>query len=218
VVLDDADPDQAAEFIAAGIFCNAGQMCSATSRAILDESIADAVLERLIARARALTVGPGEDAEMGPITTAPQFARVAATLERARAEGLDCVAGGGRVETKGFFVQPTVYADVPADNRIWREEIFGPVLATHRVRTEAEAIAAANDTDYGLVATVVSGDPERGTRVAERLEAGHIWVNSTQVIPPQTAWGGFKASGIGRELGRFGLSAYLGVKHITVAA
>jgi betaine-aldehyde dehydrogenase len=219
VVLDDADPDKAAECIAAGIFFNAGQMCSATSRAILDERIADAVLERLIEKARNLKVGaPGEGAEMGPITTPPQFARVAATLEQASAEGLDCVVGGGRLDRQGFFVQPTIYADVPADNRIWREEIFGPVLATCRVRSEAEAIAAANDTDYGLVATVVSGDPDRAGRVAERIEAGHIWINSIQVIPPQTAWGGFKASGIGRELGPWGLSSYQGVKHITVAA
>lgn len=177
------------------------------------------MLDRVIDRARRLMVGaPGDGGEMGPITTKAQHVRVSEFLDRARAEGLDCVAGGGRIDGPGFFVEPTVYADVPRDIRVWRDEIFGPVLATCRVASEAEAIAAANDTDYGLVATVVSGDPERAGRIADRLEAGHIWINSVQIIPPQTAWGGFKASGIGRDLGPWGLAAYLGVKHITVAA
>ena len=217
VVLADADPDLAADCIAAGIFFNAGQMCSATSRAILDAAIADEVLDRLAARARALKVGPpASGAEMGPVTTPAQFARVRATLDAARSRGLDCLTGGGIPEAKGgFFVEPTIYTDVPTDDPVWRDEIFGPVLATRRVGTEAEAIEAANDTAFGLVATVVSGDPELAQRVAERIEAGHIWINSVQVIPPQTAWGGFKASGIGRELGPWGLAAYLGVKHIS---
>ena len=114
-------------------------------------------------------------------------------------------------------MQPSVYADVPTASFLWREEIFGPVLAVRSFRTEAEAVEMANDSDYGLVATVVSGDPARAERVAARIDAGHVWINSLQVIYPNTAWGGFKASGIGRELGPWGLSAFLGVKHLTIA-
>ena len=111
---------------------------------------------------------------------------------------------------------PTIYAEVPTDNVVWREEIFGPVLAVRTFDSEAEAIELANDSAYGLVGTVISADLTRAERMAASIEAGHIWINSPQVIFPQTAWGGFKASGIGRELGPWGLNAYLGVKHITL--
>jgi len=220
VVLEDADLDLAVDCIAGGIFFNAGQMCSATSRLIVADEIADDLMDRLAARAGALKVGApsANGVEMGPITTRPQHARVLATLDRARTDGLKAIAGGGAGPSGGgFFVEPTIFADVPADNPVWRDEIFGPVLATRRVRGEDAAIEAANDSAYGLVASIVSGDPARAERVAARLEAGHVWINSLQVIPPQTAWGGFKASGIGRELGPWGLSSYLGVKHVTIA-
>ncbi|MBP7001020.1 aldehyde dehydrogenase family protein [Amaricoccus sp.] len=218
VVFADADLDHAIDCIAGGVFYNAGQMCSATSRLIVEESVAPALLDRLAARARALAVGPPETgADMGPITTRAQYDKVARYLERARAEGLDLVAGGETLAGDGFLVAPTVYADVPEASFLWREEIFGPVLATRTFRDEAEAIRLANDTDYGLVATIVTADPIRADRVAARMEAGHVWINSLQAIFPNTAWGGFKASGIGRELGPWGLSAYYGVKHVTAA-
>jgi betaine-aldehyde dehydrogenase len=148
----------------------------------------------------------------------PQYEKVARFLDQARAELLDCLAGGEAAGGAGFFVQPSVFADVPTASFLWREEIFGPVLAVRTFKTEAEAIELANDSDYGLVATVVTDDPERAERVAARIDAGHVWINSAQVIFPNTAWGGFKASGIGRELGPWGLSAYYGVKHLTIAA
>jgi betaine-aldehyde dehydrogenase len=218
VVFADAELDRAVDCIAGGIFFNAGQMCSATSRLIVEASVAPALLDRLAARARSLHVGsPFSDAEMGPITTRPQFEKVGRFLDQARAERLECLAGGEIGTGEGFFAQPSVYADVPTASFLWREEIFGPVLAVRTFRTEAEAIEMANDSDYGLVATVVSGDPERAARVAARIDAGHVWINSLQVIFPNTAWGGFKASGIGRELGPWGLSAYYGVKHLTIA-
>jgi betaine-aldehyde dehydrogenase len=219
VVFADAEIEHAIDCIAGGIFFNAGQMCSATSRLIVEAAIAPALLDRLAERAKGLHVGsPFAGAtEMGPITTCPQFEKVGRFLDQARAERLDCLAGGETGIGEGFFVRPSVYADVPSESVLWREEIFGPVLAVRTFKSEAEAVELANDSDYGLVATVVSSDALRAERLAARIEAGHIWINSLQVIFPNTAWGGFKGSGIGRELGPWGLSAYCGVKHLTIA-
>jgi betaine-aldehyde dehydrogenase len=221
VVLADADPELAVDCIMAGIFYNCGQMCSATSRLIVEAGAAPAILDRLIERTRTLVVAAPTDtrAQMGPITTRAQFDRVLGVYEQAGRDGLDCLAGGaGGLRDGGFFVEPTVWADVPRDHPVWRSEIFGPALAVRTFTTEAEALELADDSDYGLVATVVSGDADCAERVAARIDAGHVWINSGQVIFPNTAWGGFKASGIGRELGPWGLGAYLGVKHLTVAA
>jgi betaine-aldehyde dehydrogenase len=218
VVFADADVEHAVDCIVGGIFYNCGQMCSATSRLLVEKRAAGAVLERLVERSRALKAGSpfADGTEMGPLTTEPQYRKVLAAFERARADGLRCLTGGRPPsQGHGFFVAPTVYADVPTDNAVWRDEIFGPVLAVRTFDGEADSIALANDSAYGLVATVVSGDLQRADRVAAQIDAGHIWINSLQVIFPQTAWGGFKASGIGRELGPWGLHSFLGVKHIT---
>lgn len=219
VVFADAPLDHAIDCIIAGIFYNCGQMCSATSRLLVERPIADEVLERLAERCRTLKVGSpfAADAEMGPLTTRQQHQKVLAALERAKVDGLDCRAGGELMTEieGGFFVRPTVYAEVPTETPLWREEVFGPVLCTRSFEGESDAIALANDSDFGLVATVVSADSRRAERVAAQIDAGHVWINSAQVIFPQTAWGGFKASGIGRELGPWGLHSYTGVKHIT---
>lgn len=128
---------------------------------------------------------------------------------------MDCLTGGDAIDREGgFFVQPTIFRNVPHDHTIWREEIFGPVLATTTVESDEEALAVANDTNHGLVGTVVSGDWDRGKAIAERIEAGQIWINTPQIVYPDSAWGGFKSSGIGRELGPWGLGGYQGVKHI----
>jgi betaine-aldehyde dehydrogenase len=219
VVFADAPVEQAVECILGGIFYNCGQMCSATSRLLVERSAQDAVLEALVERCRMLKVGspfePGT--EMGPLTTKPQHRKVRAALQRAKEERLDCLVGGEPAEESGgFFVRPTVYAEVPTESAVWREEIFGPVLAVRSFESEAEALALANESDFGLVATVVTADSARAERVAAAIDAGHVWINSAQVIFPQTAWGGFKASGIGRELGPWGLHSYTGVKHITL--
>ncbi len=220
VVFADAPLEQAIDGIVAGIFYNCGQMCSATSRLLVERPIAGAVLAGLAERCRNLKVGSpfAAGAQMGPLTTRPQHQKLLAALERAQADGLDCLAGGEPMTEGdgGFFVRPTVYAEVPTLNPLWREEVFGPVLCTRSFEGEPEAIALANDSDFGLVATVVSADSKRAERVAAQIDAGHVWINSAQVIFPQTAWGGFKASGIGRELGPWGLHSYTGVKHITL--
>jgi len=220
VVMADAPVEDAVDLIMAGIFFNAGQMCSATSRLVIDRKIADTVLARLVEKTRALKVDSpyAEGAEMGPMTTESQYRTVLATFARAEADGLTCLVGGEALKRRGFFVAPTIYDDVPVDNAVWREEIFGPVLAVRRFDTEAEAIALANDSAYGLAATVVGGDTAAAENIARAIEAGHIWVNTAQVPYVQSAWGGFKASGIGRELGPWGMDAFLGVKHITVPA
>lgn len=219
VVFADAEVDRAVDSIINGIFFNCGQMCSATSRLIVERSAAAVVIESLVERTRAIEVGSpfAAGTRMGPLTTRPQYEKVLKTFEQARADRLTCLAGGvGLGSGQGFFAAPTIYDEVPRSHPIWREEVFGPVLAVTTFATEAEAIGLANDTRYGLVATVVSGDVERAERVAAEIDAGHIWINSLQVIFPQSAWGGFKESGIGRELGPWGLDAFLGVKHLTI--
>jgi betaine-aldehyde dehydrogenase len=219
VVFADAPVEQAVECILGGIFYNCGQMCSATSRLLVERSAADAVLGALVERCRMLKVGSPFEAgtEMGPLTTKPQHRKVRAALQRAKADRLACLIGGNSAEESGgFFVRPTVYAEVPTESALWREEIFGPVLAVRGFASEAEALALANDSDFGLVATVVTADSARAERVAAAIDAGHVWIISAQVIFPQTAWGVFKASGNGRELGPWGLHSYTGVKHITL--
>jgi betaine-aldehyde dehydrogenase len=219
LVFADADLDQAAELVVGGIFYNAGQMCSATSRLLVEKSVAPALLERVVMAARELKMGDPLDTatRMGPLTTRAQFDKVNSYIERGVKEGLRLLIGGGRPKdtARGWFVAPTIFTDVPTESALWREEIFGPVLCTRTFASEAEAIGLANDSDFGLVATVATRDAARAERVADALEAGHVWINSPQTIFVETSWGGFKGSGIGRELGPWGLDAYLEVKHKT---
>lgn len=217
LVFDDCDLDQAVEWIIAGICWNAGQMCSATSRLLVQESIADSLLEGLKVALEKMRVGNPQDNEvdMGPLTSEAQFSRVMACFAMARDEGLQCLTGGHALQLPGWFVSPTVYTDVPLDSELWRQEIFGPVLCTHRFSNEAQALELANDSQYGLVATVISADVTRAERVAAAMEVGHVWINSIQAVFVETSWGGTKGSGIGRELGPWGLSAYQSVKHVT---
>lgn len=219
IVFADADVDQAIECIVNGIFFNAGQMCSATSRLIVEGSVADKVIEGVVAAARALRAGDpqSEETQLGPLTTNAQYRKVTGYIAKGRSEGLKLLTGGGRPRPheRGWFVEPTVFADVGVSSALWREEIFGPVLCIRTFEREPEAVALANDSTFGLVATIITSDEARADRVSKMLEVGHIWINSPQVIFVETSWGGFKASGIGRELGPWGLSAYVEVKHAT---
>lgn len=220
VVFDDCDLEQAVEWIIAGICWNAGQMCSATSRLLVQESIADDLYARLASAMQRLHVGDARagDVDMGPITSQSQWRKIQSYFSVARDEGLTCLAGGQIQQRSGWFVFPTLYADVPAHSRLWKEEIFGPVICARRFTDEAEAIRLANDCDYGLVATVVSADRKRAGRVADALEVGYVWINSAQTVFVETSWGGTKSSGTGRELGPWGLAAYQSVKHIASKA
>jgi len=222
LVFDDADLDQAVEAVVAGIFFNCGQMCSATSRLIVQQGIEQEFMAKLRAAVEQIVIGPGNDdsTSMGPVTTQAQYNTVMQYFDLAKEESLDLLCGGTRAEgfDKGLFIAPTIYQNVPSDSRLWREEIFGPVLCVQSFASEEEAIAKGNDSEYGLAATVVSSDKARLRRVSAALKAGHIWWNMPQIVPVETSWGGFKQSGLGRELGPWGLSAYLEIKHVDYEA
>ena len=218
LVMADADLDLAVELACGGGFFNAGQMCSATSRVLVADSLADEFLQRLQARAESIRVADpfSDDVEMGALINRAQYQRVQGHIQRGIDDGARLLCGGERPADlpNGFFIRPTVFTDVPLDSALWNEEIFGPVLCVRRFATEDEAIALANDSDFGLVASVVSANTETAERVANALQAGMVWINAPQVIFPQTAWGGYKQSSIGRELGPWGLAAFQEIKHV----
>lgn len=218
LVFADADLDLAVELACGGGFFNAGQMCSATSRVLVADELAEEFLVRLQARAEAIRVGdplvPG--VEMGALVNLAQYQRVYQHIAEGLEAGARLLTGGERPAGLpcGYFLRPTVFTDVPLDSALWREEIFGPVLCVRRFSSEAQAIELANDSEFGLVASVVSGDARLAERVANALQAGLVWINAPQVIFPQAAWGGYKQSSIGRELGPWGLQAFQEIKHV----
>lgn len=218
LVLEDADLQLAVELACGGGFFNAGQMCSATSRVLVADELADEFLERLHKRAQAIRVADpfDPDVEMGALVNQAQYQRVLGHIDRGLSAGAKLVCGGNRPADlpRGYFLQPTVFTDVPLDSALWCEEIFGPVLCVRSFSSEAEAIALANDSQFGLVASVVTRNAETAERVANALQAGLVWLNAPQVIFPQAAWGGYKQSSIGRELGPWGLAAFQEIKHV----
>ncbi|MGG2023686.1 aldehyde dehydrogenase family protein [Pseudomonas sp. S8] len=218
LVLEDADLELAVELACGGGFFNAGQMCSATSRVLVADELADEFLERLQKRAQAIRVADpfDPDVEMGALVNQAQYQRVLGHIDRGLSAGAKLVCGGNRPAhlPRGYFLQPTVFTDVPLDSALWCEEIFGPVLCVRSFSSEAEAIALANDSQFGLVASVVTRNAETADRLANALQAGLVWLNAPQVIFPQTAWGGYKQSSIGRELGPWGLAAFQEIKHV----
>ncbi|VVN40277.1 Betaine aldehyde dehydrogenase [Pseudomonas fluorescens] len=218
LVLADADIDLAVELACGGAFFNAGQMCSATSRVLVADELEEEFLRRLQKRAQAIRVADPFDAdvEMGALVNQAQYQRVLGHIDRGLSAGARLICGGNRPAElpRGYFLQPTVFTDVPLDSALWCEEIFGPVLCVRSFATEAQAIALANDTPFGLVASVVTSDAAAADRVANALQAGMVWINAPQVIFPQAAWGGYKQSSIGRELGPWGLAAFQEIKHV----
>jgi betaine-aldehyde dehydrogenase len=221
VVFDDADIEQAVEWVMVGIYFNQGQVCSATSRLIAQSSIAPRLVDRLAAEAKKIPIGDGmqDGVLLGPLVSKPQHDKVMRYLEIGKAEA-KLVTGGGRPASQnaGYFVEPTIFADVPRDARIWKEEIFGPVLSVTTFKSEDEAVAIANDSDFGLAAAVMSSDLDRARRVADAFEAGVAWINCSQPTFLDAPWGGIKKSGIGRELGIWGLNNYLEPKQTTTYA
>jgi betaine-aldehyde dehydrogenase len=219
IVFADADIEAAVEWIMFGIFWNQGQVCSATSRLLVEESIAPKLLERLVEETRKITIGDGleEGTLLGPLVSDGQHRKVMQFIERGKAEGAKLLTGGRRPRhlPRGYFVEPTIFSEVPKGSQLWTEEIFGPVLSVNTFTDEAEAIAEANASIFGLAAAVMSKDLERCARVANAFEAGIVWVNCSQPTFTQAPWGGVKQSGIGRELGEWGLANYLEVKQIT---
>lgn len=218
VVFADADLDEAVEWIMFGIFWNQGQVCSATSRLLVERAAYAPLLDRLAAAAQAIPIGPGLEpgVKLGPLVSAGQHRKVADAVARGVAEGGRLVTGGGRPGNleRGHFLEPTILADQPCESLAWREEIFGPVLCARPFDDEEEAIRLANGSAYGLAAAVMSADPARAERVAAAFRAGVVWVNCSQPTFVQAPWGGMKASGIGRELGRWGYEAFRETKQV----
>jgi betaine-aldehyde dehydrogenase len=219
VVFDDTDLEQAVEWIMFGIFWNKGEVCSATSRLIVQNGIAPRLLARLKLECERVNIGdPLEDGVLlGPLVSRGQYEKVTGFVQRALESGLTLLTGGVRPThlPSGFYLQPTVFVDVPETCELWLEEVFGPVLCVRRFDTEAEAVSLANASQYGLAAAVMSADLERANRVARALRAGIVWVNCSQPTFCEAPWGGMKRSGIGRELGEWGLRNYLETKQIT---
>jgi betaine-aldehyde dehydrogenase len=219
VVFADSDIGKAVEWIMFGIFWNQGQVCSATSRVLVEEALYPKLLERLVVEAAKIRVGNGldEGVLLGPLVSSGQQERVLAAIEQGKAEGARVAYGGGRPSAlkTGYFLEPTVLVDMAEDSFVWKEEIFGPVVCIKPFRDEADAIRMANDSRFGLAAAVMSEDKPRAERVARALRAGIVWINCSQPTFSEAPWGGFKQSGIGRELGRWGLANYLEIKQIT---
>jgi aldehyde dehydrogenase (NAD+) len=204
VVFDDADLDAAANGVIAGVFAATGQTCLAGSRLLVHESVADALVERIVARASTIKLGDPKDpaTEMGPVSNKPQYEKVLSHFGSAREQGATVAYGGEPAgELGGFFVKPTVLTGVDRSMRVVAEEVFGPVLAVMTFADEDEAIAAANDTEFGLAAGVWTKDIHRAHRVAAKLRAGTVWVNAYRVVAPHVPFGGVGYSGIGRENG-----------------
>jgi len=220
VVFPDADLDDAASGCHYGIFMNAGQMCWAGSRVVVHESVHDELVDRIVERAEATPLGSGidDDGRMGPTVSESQQREVLDYVETGKAEGATVACGGGVPDDKdrGYFVEPTVFIDVTNDMTIAREEIFGPVLSVISVADREEAVEVANDSPYGLMAGIWTTDLKTAHTVADSLDYGMVSVNEFPVTQPQTPFGGFKQSGLGREQGTEALREYTQTKNVNI--
>jgi len=222
ILLDDADLDLAADGVLYGCFIYSGQACESGTRALVPRHLQDEFVDRMIARAKTIVVGPTRDwdTDMGPVIDANQRDRILSYIEGARAEGATVALGGTKVTgegfTEGFWVAPTIITGVRPDMRIAREEVFGPVLSVIAYDTDDEAVAVANDSDYGLAASIWSSDNARALAMAERIQSGSVWINDAHGINCRLPFGGYKQSGLGRELGPQALDAYTEVKTVAL--
>lgn len=221
IIFADADIEGAVEWAMIGIFFNQGEVCSAGSRIIIEESIKDEFVEKLAKKANAMTIGNGVDnPDLGPVITKEHMERVLGYIQSGIDEGATLVCGGERYTegecANGYFIRPTIFDNCTPDMKIVREEIFGPVVCIQTFKTEEEAIALANDTMYGLAGGVFTSDVTRAMRVIKEIRAGITWVNCYNPTFNEAPWGGYKMSGIGRELGIHGLEEYQEVKQINI--
>jgi aldehyde dehydrogenase (NAD+) len=218
IVFADADMDQAIEGCHFALFFNQGQVCCAGSRLYVEEKIYDEFVEKSVARAGRRTVGDPFDAstEQGPQIDGTQFDKVMSYIEEGKREGAELLIGGKRVGDRGHFIEPTVFANVQDEMKIAREEIFGPVMSIIRFRDLDEVVERANNTPYGLAAAVWTRDIGKAHAIANNVRAGTVWINCFDVFDAAAPFGGFKQSGIGREMGEYALQQYTEIKTVTV--
>lgn len=219
IICEDADLDKAAEIAHMAVMVNQGQCCCAGTRTFVHSSIYDKMLAKFQALAESRKVGDpfAPETVQGPQIDNAQFTKILDLIDAGKKEGARLVTGGNRLGQRGFFVQPTVFADVQDSMRIAREEIFGPVQCVFKFDTLEEAIERANDTPYGLAAGVITNDINKALLIAQSVEAGTVWVNTFLVGGGGTPFGGFKMSGQGREGGEAAIEDYTEVKTVTVS-
>src|SRR5580693_3700812 len=218
IIFADADMNKAIEGAHMGLFFNHGQCCCAGSRVFVEEKIYDQFVEQSTARAKKRTVGDPFEAgtEQGPQVDEAQMEKILSYIESGQSDGAKLNCGGGRVGDRGYFVEPTIFSDVQDNMKIAQEEIFGPVMSIIRFKSLDEVIDRANRTLYGLAAGVWTKDISKALAIANNVRAGTVWVNCYNVLDTAAPFGGFKQSGIGRELGEYGLQQYTEVKTVTV--
>lgn len=221
IIFADADLEGAVEWAMIGVFFNQGEVCSAGSRIIIEKSIKDQFVLRLTERANAMTIGdPTKNPDIGPVITEEHMNRVLGYIKSGIEEGATLVCGGERYtegECKnGYFIRPTIFDNCKPDMKIVQEEIFGPVVTIQTFETEEEAVSMANDTDYGLAGAVFTSDITRAHNVIKEIRAGITWINCYNPTFNEAPWGGYKMSGIGRELGIHGLEEYQEIKQINL--
>ena len=221
LVFNDAELEQAVKWSHAGIMSNQGQICTATSRILVQSDIYDSFISKFKQTVTSISkIGDqwDENTFQGPQVSKAQYDRILSYVKKGQQEGATLMMGGTAhpINGKGYFVKPTVFTDVKDDMSIYREEVFGPFVVISSFKDEAEAITRANSTTYGLGAAVFTTDLEKAHRVAAEIEAGMVWINSSQDSDPRIPFGGVKQSGIGRELGEAGLEAYTQIKAVHV--
>ncbi|RME40764.1 MAG: aldehyde dehydrogenase family protein [Planctomycetota bacterium] len=219
IIFADADVEKAAKFAYHALFFNMGQCCCAGSRLLVESKVHDQVLNILIEMAKKQRIGDpfDEQTTQGPQVSEEQFRRILGYIEAGKKEGARCLTGGDKIDRAGYFVQPTVFDGVKDDMTIAREEIFGPVLAVMTFDDVEDAVRRGNNTMYGLAAAVWTRDINKANRLAAELKAGTVWINCYNVFDSAIPFGGYKMSGIGREMGEYALQNYLEVKAVVTA-
>lgn len=220
VLMGDADLDAAANSLVFGMFRNAGQACGATSRLLVQETVKDAFMAKVVAKVKGLQTGaPHQSAtDMGPVISRSQERNILQFISNAREAGASLLCGGNKLEggdyDKGYFIAPTIFDQVNPKSELATEEVFGPVLAVMSFKDEDEAVALANDSIFGLTASVWTGNQAQALRLSRRIQAGTVWLGDAYTQPVEGIWGGFKQSGLGRELGPYGVEDFVEIKQV----